>query len=245
MMKSNKFLGLLVLAMMGATTLLLLHMKASQHRGAAGVKTRPFAGSTNPDVVEILMPESVPGWTSQIFTNIEEVLEKQLPKDTSFRVRGYTAADGQFVEITTVLMGSDRSSIHRPQICLTGQGWAVDEARSAVESIRMERPTPYDLPVNKLLATRQTPDGKGGTQTIRCLYVYWFVDEDRLTASANQWMLWWMPRDLLLHGKQERWAYISLFAPCLPGQEAATYERVKKLIASIVPEFQLVPKVGG
>jgi hypothetical protein len=49
-----------------------------------------------------------------------------------------------------------------------------------------------------------------------------------------------MARTLLSSGVLERWAYVSFFAPCAPGQEAETYERMKKLIAASVPEFQLV-----
>jgi hypothetical protein len=146
--------------------------------------------------------------------------------------------------MTVVLMGSDRSSIHRPEICMTGQGWAIDNTHPAVETIRLERPLAYDLPVNRLLATKQVADADGKVQNVRGIYVFWFVDGGHLTANPNQWMLWWMPRDLLLHGVLERWAYISVFSPCLPGQEDATYERMKKLIASAVPEFQLVPHAG-
>jgi hypothetical protein len=43
----------------------------------------------------------------------------------------------------------------------------------------------------------------------------------------------------------QRWAYISYFSPCLPGQEGPTFERVKKLIAASVPEFQLTPSEGA
>jgi hypothetical protein len=46
----------------------------------------------------------------------------------------------------------------------------------------------------------------------------------------------------LLKGILQRWAYISYFAPCLPGQEEATFDRMKKLIAASVPEYQLPPK---
>lgn len=245
MMKSSKFLAVLVLVLMGSSALLLHHMKANQRKGEPGVKTRPMADRTHPDVLEILMPETVPGWTSTITTNSEDILRKQLPADSSFRVRAYQAEDGLFAQITTVLMGSDRSSIHRPQICLTGQGWQIDAAQSKVEKLRMEQPVAYDLPINKLIATHQVPDGRGGKQNIRCLYLFWFVDGTRITASENEWKLRWMPRDLLVDGVLGRWAYISVFAPCLPGQEEVTYERLKKLIASAVPEFQLVPRSGG
>jgi len=40
----------------------------------------------------------------------------------------------------------------------------------------------------------------------------------------------------------ERWAYISFFTACLPGDESDTFERLQKLIKESVPEFQ---SVGG
>jgi len=113
-----------------------------------------------------------------------------------------------------------------------------------VEKIPLDRPVAYDLPVNKLIATKQFAGPDGQVQTARGLYVYWFVDADRCTANSWKWMTWWVPRDLLLNGILERWAYVSYFSACSPGQEAATYERMKKLIAATVPEFQLVPRVG-
>jgi len=240
MNRSKIILAVLVLALIGSTAALLVHMKSHQRLGEPGVKTQPMAGSKN---LEILTPERLPGWTSEILTNSETELLK-LPADTSFRVRLYKAEDNFFSQLTVVLMCSDRSSIHKPEICMTGQGWAIDNAHPAVETIRMERPLVYDLPVNKLTATKQVSVADGKVQNVRGIYVYWFVDGEHLTANPNQWMLWWMPRDLLLHGVLERWAYISVFSPCLPGQEDATYERMKKLIATAVPEFQLVPKAG-
>jgi hypothetical protein len=50
-----------------------------------------------------------------------------------------------------------------------------------------------------------------------------------------------MARDVLFTGELDRWAYITFFSVCAPGQEDATFERMKKLIAAAVPEFQLVP----
>jgi hypothetical protein len=235
---SKPFLGALVLAMMAGTALLLFHMKAHQRLGDPGVKTRPAPGGKN---LEILMPESAPGYTSEILTNVEDSLAR-LPADSSYRARGYRADDGSWIEVTTVLMGIDRTSIHKPQICMTGQGWTIDDARSDREVIPMTRPQSYDLPVNKLIMTKQYPDENGNLKNYSGIFVYWFVDADRLTANPNQWMLCWMPQDLLLHGLLERWAYISVFAPCVPGQEDATTARMKRFIADAVPEFQLVPR---
>ncbi|HEV2693106.1 MAG TPA: exosortase/archaeosortase family protein [Verrucomicrobiae bacterium] len=240
--RSGPFFAGLVLALMGVTAMLIFHIKSQQRLGEPGVKTRPIAGSRR---LEVLMPPTVPGYTSEILTNAETVLENQLPKDSSYRALVYTGEDKFWIQMTAVLMGADRTSIHSPYICLVGQGWAIDSEHTTIDSIKMERPHAYDLPVNKLLATKQVTGTDGKTQTFRGIYVYWYVDGSHFTPNEKLWSTWWMPRDLLLHGLLERWSYISVFVPCLPGQEDATYDRMKKLIASAVPEFQLVPQGGG
>jgi hypothetical protein len=237
MNRSKIILGTLVILFVGLTSVILASAKSHQRLGAPGVRTRPLAGSKN---LEILLPDKVPGYASEILTNSETLLLK-LPPDTSFRVRGYKADDGFGVQVSVVLMGSDRSSIHKPQICMTGQGWTLDGAASGVENISLERPVPYGLPVNKLIFSKPYKDRQGNAELARGIYVYWFVDEDRFTP--NEWVrqALWVPQDLLLHGILERWAYISYFATCGPGQEQATFDRMKKFIAESVPEYQLVP----
>jgi hypothetical protein len=53
--------------------------------------------------------------------------------------------------------------------------------------------------------------------------------------------MWWLARDLLRTGVLQRWAYVSYFSFCAPGQEDAAFERMSKLIAASVPEYQLPP----
>ena len=73
---------------------------------------------------------------------------------------------------------------------------------------------------------------------MKAIYVFWFVADDSLTADHNDRMRR-MAIELVRTGKLQRWAYVSCMAVCLPGREAATYERMKQLIAASVPEFQL------
>ena len=238
-MKSSKlFLAVLVLALIGATATVISRAKSHQRLGEPGVKTGPAA---DPLRQRVLLPESLPGYSSEAATDAEKAMTA-LPPDTSFGVRIYKGTDGLWAQVTVVLMGADRSSIHKPQICMTGQGWTLDRNASRVEEIQMNRPFRYDLPVNKLVFTKQIPTADGQTQTARGIYVYWFVDATHYTASSMQWMAWWLPRDLLLNGILERWAYISYFSYCAPGEEDATYERLKRLLVASVPEYQLVPR---
>jgi hypothetical protein len=238
MKQAQKIIAGALLALIAGTAVLLMHMKAHQRLGEPGIKTRSLADSRN---LEVMLPETVPGFTSQILTNAESTL-LVLPSDTSFRVRGYHADDGFFSELSVVLMGADRSSLHKPQICMPSQGWTLDNSLARVENVQMHQPFAYDLPINKVIGTKVITDAQGKSQKVIGIYVYWFVDANHYTANSWQWMAWWVPRDLLLHGVLERWAYISYFSACLPGQEEATLDRMKKLIATTVPEFQLVPK---
>jgi hypothetical protein len=82
------------------------------------------------------------------------------------------------------------------------------------------------------------PDGR--KQEVHGIYVFWFVAHNAETTSHWQ-RVKWMTLGLLRTGVLQRWAYVSYFAVCKPGQEAAAFERMKKLISASVPEFQLPP----
>ena|SRR5438132_9737807 len=137
-------------------------------------------------------------------------------------------------------MGTDRTSIHKPEFCLTGQGWVIEQNEEI--TVPVSRPHPYSLPVRKLVTSRFEVGPHGEKQALRGLYLYWFVAENAVTADHKERM-WWMARRLVTAGELQRWAYITYFAICYPGQEAETLERLKRFMAGSIPEFQLaVPR---
>jgi hypothetical protein len=226
------------LLLIGGSAVVLLKFKAHQKLGEPGVKTRPLANSRN---LEVVLPETVLNYTSEWIAQTA-IVTNTLPPDTSYGSRRYTAPDDFSAQVTVVLMGSDRTSLHKPQFCLTGAGWAIDNNATREETVRMEKPQPYDLPVVKYVAARQVQQ-EGRTAEWRGIYVYWFVADDAISATESGLeRMWAMAYQLVTTGVLQRWAYISYFVVCQPGQEAATYERLKKLIAASAPEFQLPPK---
>lgn len=240
MSKQKIILLVVTLTLIGSAAAVLNHLKANQRLGDPGVRTKPIPNSKN---VEVLLPEKVLDYASewiapsQIETNV-------LPADTSFGKRFYFNTNSQLL-VTVVLMGADRTSIHKPQYCLEGAGLRIDHAATAELKIPVARPQPYDLPVIKLVATREVPDANGRLVTQRGIYVYWFVADDVLSGDkSGAERMWGMAKHLLRTGELQRWAYVSCFAICQPGQEDATYERVRQFIAASVPEFQLTPKAG-
>lgn len=225
--------------MIGTTAGLLVHSRARQRLAPPGVKTHPIPGSIR---LEADLPDQVLDFKSEKL-DMDEVTLAVLPKDTSFGRRRYQAPDRFTLELRIVLMGRDRTSLHRPQFCLTGQGWKIDDVASSETNLKVERPFNYDLPVVGLVAHSSiTRDGQ--TQALSGVYVYWYVADDGLCASTSGLQrMWWMASKLLRTGVLQRWAYVSCFAACLPGQEAATFERMKPFIAAAVPQFQLYPRL--
>ena len=235
-MKKQKILiFMVVLALIGGGTWALIWLRANQKLGAPGIKATPIPGSMR---MNFDLPERVLNFTSERVPKDKTVLDT-LPKDTSFAQRLYTAPDGFWVNANIVLMGADRTSIHKPEFCIPGQGWRIDQKTTA--NLSIDGVHPRQLQVAKWIITNFVQDTNGRKKEVRGIYVFWFVAGNEETTSHWQ-RIWGMTRDLVTTGVLQRWAYISYFAVCEPGQEDATFERVKELIETLVPEFQLAPK---
>jgi hypothetical protein len=237
-MNKQKWIILIVaFGLIGGAAGLLTRLQAKQKLGRPGVKTSPIPGSQR---LQVELPERVLDCTSEA-VEVDTNTLSWLPQDTSFGQRVYKAPDGFQTSVNVVLMGRDRTSLHKTEFCLEGQGWVIDRGATTETTVHLDRPYPYDLPVMKFITTKEVTVN-GQSVTARGIYVLWFVaDNDEHTARHWQRM-WWMARDLLLTGVLQRWASISYFAYCLPGQEDATFERMKKLIVASAPEFQLIPR---
>jgi len=239
-MNKQKWLILfVVLVLIAATAGSLTWLKANLRLGKPGIKATSFPGKVS---MKIDLPAQVLDFTSSNVPESEIELG-YFPKDTSYAARCYTSQDDSpGIYATVILMGADRTSIHRPEYCLAGQGFACDE--KTVADIPVGGPKPYQLPVSKWEVSRLVQQADGQNVKISGVYVFWFV-ADNEQATGNVQFQSYLVRDLLLKGVLQRWAYISYFSPCLPGQEEATFARMKKLIAASVPEFQLPPKFAN
>lgn len=238
--------GIVVLGMTAGAGVFLATQHARQTLGHPGVRVvaepiyavedgastnKPFAVGSN----SVYLPERVLNYRSQAGP-VSRTTYIALPKDTVFGHRLYAESNGIGIDCQVVLMGADRSSIHKPQYCLKGSGFTVTATEP--ETVRISRPQPYDLPVMKLKLRRQRVNESGTVRVESGIFVYWFVADGELTARHSERM-WWMARDMLRHGVLQRWAYVICFVPCESGAEDATFERLKAFIAAAVPDFQL------
>ena len=166
MNKQKSILLALTLAMIGGTGWFLAHLHSFQRLGKPGVKTRPLAGSKN---LEVVLPEQVLDYNSEPIP-LAEIVTNTLPPDTSFGQRLYTGPDGFWMQVSVVLMGGDRTSMHKPQFCLEGQGFQLGPSAYSTQVVPMKRPYPYELTVGRLIGTREV-EVNGQRKAERAIYV--------------------------------------------------------------------------
>ncbi|HEX3628452.1 MAG TPA: exosortase-associated EpsI family protein [Verrucomicrobiae bacterium] len=232
-MKHPKWTFLVVaLVLIAGTAAALAWLRANQKLGEPGVIATQIPGQVQ---MQIALPEHVLDFTS---TNIPEpaVVLGYLPPDTSYAERMYSAPNGLRIQSTAILMGADRTSIHRPEYCLPGQGWRIDKKETA--TIPIIDKTPYQLQLARwnLSTSIQQPDGSKATAF--AVYVYWYVTKDDETPDHDK-MLEKMTLHLFRTGDLQRWAYISYFTVCGPEQQDAAFSEIKRFIIAQVPQFQL------
>ena len=137
--------------------------------------------------------------------------------------------------LSIVLSGRDRTSIHRPEICLVGQGWTI--RGSARHEFRWPPPDAGRvLPVTLLRIEREVPGPGGRPEKVPALFAYWFVGADKVVATHAGRMLhasW----DRLRHLQAHRWAYVTVQTHALDG-EAAALARMQEVLGHTLPEFQ-------
>ena len=225
-----------VLVVLASTA--LARVRSNYELGKPGVKLgkTPLYDNHSNLVAEVSV--ELPGTALGCSSAVSEVHTTELmmlPPDTVYGRRLYKRDDGFQVAVSVVLMGTDRTSIHKPQYCLGGQGWQIEH--SEVMSVPISEPHPYDLQMMKLSLTKEVIV-QGGTQTVKGFFLYWFVADGQLTPHHLERM-WWMGRDLLTKGLLQRWAYVGYLGACLPGQEEMLLGRMKEFVAETVPQFQV------
>jgi EpsI family protein len=161
-----------------------------------------------------------------------------LPPDTGFSRKLYVPVSNpaQPVFLSIVLSGADRTSIHRPELCLVGQGWTLLES----DEHRFDYPGQNDggFPAT-ILHTRRQIVTSLGPQNVPELVAYWFVSSDGV--SATHWgRLVHDAWNRLRHLRADRWAYVLMQTDAADGDPAAL-ARMQAVLDQTLPAFQPLP----
>jgi exosortase len=167
-------------------------------------------------------------------SEVSEIERQVLPPDTGFSRKVYVslADPSQQVLLSIVLSGRDRTSIHRPELCLVGQGWTIRS--SFVHRFAYPRAAGGFL-ATVLRIEREIP-APHGRATVPQLFAYYFVGRDEVVAThweriaRDAW-------DRVFHARSDRWAYVVVQTGSSDG-EAAALGRIQTILESTIPVFQ-------
>lgn len=221
-----------VAGLAGLTAAGLYGLTQAPPRGKAGVVLA--ADGANPAELPAFLGTEWIGRRAEI----SAVERELLPPDTGFSRKTYVAvADGrQQVFLSLVLSGRDRTSIHRPELCLVGQGWTVRD--TATVALRRPGAAGGEMPATRLRVDREIATPQGRTRVPQ-LVVYWFVGGDRMVASHGGRMAvdaW----QRVTQARADRWAYVLMQTDAADG-EAAAMARLQTVIDGALPGI-LVPR---
>lgn len=204
-----------------------------------------FTGSVNSATesgVIMTLPERVGGFSGKD-QPLSEGERFVLPKDTEILKMAYTDNAGDVLNAQIVLSGAEKRSIHRPELCLPAQGWAINRR----ETIPVKLSNGREISVLKTTISRQVEVAPGVTRPLTSLYCYWFVGKD-VTTSSHMMRVFLTSWDRIVHHKNHRWAYVSVSAPVLQGfkQGGLDLQGTQKMIEGFISEVgPRIMKVGG
>jgi EpsI family protein len=207
----------------------------------AATKMSPEIGTSETDV-NMDLPETIAGFTGEEQAVSEEE-KKILPGDTEFARKLYTGPDGTSVNCQIVLAGAEKRSIHRPEICLPGQGWTIKSG--VVTPVKLD--DGRTLQAMKLTIARPVVLSNGDRRELSSLFYYWFVGKQTTTPHHYVRILK-TSIDLLIHNTNHRWAYVVVSAPVLEGfapnglSESETDTLLQKFIAEVAPQIMGGPE---
>jgi exosortase len=211
-----------------ATALFLAHVAALPARGRVGIVLGPDGRA----------PVELPAFLGNDWigrrTEVTEVERQLLPADTGFSRRTYVslADPSKQVFLSIVLSGRDRTSIHRPELCLVGQGWTI------LGSFTHHFDCPGNLPgfpATVLRVEKAFPTPRGRV-VVSQLVAYYFVGGDSVVAShwdriaTDAW-------NRVAHGRADRWAYVLIQTGASDGETAAL-RRIQTVLDGTLGVFQ-------
>jgi len=137
------------------------------------------------------------------------------------------------------LSGRDRTSIHRPELCLVGQGWTISESerRTLVMTDGGGNSVAGGIPATLLRVKREVPTPRG-RESVPQLVAYFFVGADGVVGGHADMVR----RDAwnrVRHGRADRWAYVLMQTDARDG-EAAALARMEHVLRGVWPV--LVPR---
>ncbi len=209
----------------------------------------PKAGQTAASAVSMELPDYSDGWEfEKVLASAAEI--GTLSKDTEFAKavclkarpgeyddNGYLLPDR--VDISVVLSGHDlNNSIHRPERCMPAQGHVIMDSSDVI----MKTADGRDFSTKRLRSVQTIKNPQSGKviADLKCVTYYFFVGHETITNDHLERTFVDM-KDRILHGRDQRWAYVSASMwygkiPWIKDKEISEKEADEKL-GAFIKEF--------
>jgi hypothetical protein len=153
-----------------------------------------------------------------------------LPADTMILKKRYSAQGEPPIFVSVVFSGENQRSIHRPQRCLPGQGYVIENTRTLTVPRTGKNPLKVEV-----LSVRTRLGGGGEKQTVCMTYAYWYTGGDyetpfhfdRLAKTAM---------DRIFKNRLDRWAYVALSIQHNPSEDHTL--ELESFISHLYPLIQ-------
>lgn len=185
----------------------------------SGIYLMPEAGEMIPSAVDMNLPKQINAWQFQYRPPSAEEI-RILANDTEFskaiclrpRPGEYTAITGSVIpdriDLSVVLSGHDlNDSLHRPERCMRSQGHVISRS----DRVIIELPNGRKIPTRRLISTQSVPTDESHTNYVsfQSITYYYFVGNKTITEDHLERTIVDI-KDRLVHGVDQRWAYISV-----------------------------------
>ena len=164
------------------------------------------------DLPDVRLAE-IPGFTSEKLEP-SEAERHVLPADTVLDRRLYTAPNGAWFQVSMVFGGKSKSSIHRPELCLPGQGFQMTDPRDVTVG-----------GVDWHLVTLSRKDSP------KLGFAYTFFNQDGYRTSSHLRRIFRDVWDRSILGRIDRWAMVTVNASTADDRLLTAFlERLKGVV---------------
>ena len=214
--------------------------------GMGSVFVLPQQLGYQPVGAELDLPEFLGEWWGKD----GDILEKErdvLGHDTDFARKIYASGAADTILASVVLAGQDMmTGIHRPERCLTAQGWQVGSQSKRV----LQVPGVGTLEATRLQNLKYIRGPNGESVPVNNLCYYWFIGHAERAATHEE-RVWRDMLDRITKGYNQRWAMVMISAEITKDlrrfgrDERETDLMLQEFIKLIAPKLQKPSVVSG
>lgn len=157
----------------------------------------------------------------------------------------YISTDQHMIVATVIESGVGKRTLHRPEVCLPGQGWSITDRMP----IPIRMPNGKTVEATLLRMFRDVEPSPGVRKRMSALNVYWYVGSDGTTSADYYDHIRISYIDGVFKNLSHRWAMASFFAPmpesdigiANPMLEATMLEELREFAGNMAVEFMKKP----